>query len=259
VEKIKVKDGAVKGIVTVEGEEIPIKYVVSNASKIRTFVDMVDPEDIPNQVIKDMKGLDIALSAFTIYIGCDCEAEEININGSTTFVLCHSELGDRLITQAGDPDHFFDNYLLTCYNKVHPGFSPPGTCLLSVVTGMTFDFWQKVPSTKYIDLKYQCADKFIDRVEKHFPNLRDHIEEIEVATPLTLMRYLGHPGGSFYGFKKNIKDSFYLLPENRTYIEGLYLSGASASGGGYLPTLNSGVMAAKELLAKPKNNEIGVS
>ena len=249
VEKIKVANGAVKGIITSEEEEINVQHIVSNASKIRTFVDMIEPENIPKQVLEDMRGLDVAISAISLYIGCDCEPEELNIKESTNFVLNHSKLDDILMTQAGDFDHFTDNYGMTCYNKIFPGFSPPGTCQISLITQMTLDFWQKVPPSSYNEMKYLCADRFIEEAEKTFPNLRDHIEEIEIATPLTFMRYLGHPGGAFYGFMKKIKDSLYMQTENRTYIKGLYMSGAGTGVGGFFPTLNSGVIAAKELIA----------
>ena len=41
--------------------------------------------------------------------------------------------------------------------------------------------------------KYEAADQIIRRLETRFPGLREHIEEMEVATPLTHMRYLGRP------------------------------------------------------------------
>lgn len=252
IDKIKVSNGTVKGVVTADGEEIAVSRVVSNASKIRTYVDMMDEGDIPPQIIEDMKGLDLAISAISLYIGCDCEPEVLDIKASTNFVLNHSYLDDRLMTQAGDMDHFTDNFGLTCYNKIHPGFSPPGTCQISLITQMTFDFWRKVPPSSYNDMKYRCADRLIEAAEKTFPNLRGHIEELEIATPLTLMRYLGHPGGAFYGFMKQIKDSFYMFPENRTYIKGLYMSGAAVGAGGYFPTLNSGFITARELIGDYK-------
>ncbi len=246
--RIDVENGRVRGVTTEEGERIPTHHIVSNASKIRTYVDMIDEAEIPPQIMTTMRGQKIAVSAFSIYMGLDCEPEECGITESTTFVLDNCELSEKLLARAGNPDRFFEYYLLTCYTKIHPDFSPPGTTTLSLVTGMMPEFWRRLPPQQYADVKYEITNRFIDHVEKKFPNLRSRIEEIESATPLTMTRYLGHPGGSFYGFEKNIKDSFYMQPENESYIRGLYLAGASAGGGGYFPTLLSGQIAARQLM-----------
>lgn len=52
----------------------------------------------------------------------------------------------------------------------------------------------------------------LQRVEAVFPGARSHIEEIEAATPLTHMRYLGHPNGAIYGFEQYTKDSMFFSP-----------------------------------------------
>ncbi len=83
--------------------------------------------------------------------------------------------------------------------------------------------------------------------EKVFPEIRNHIEECEVATPLTHMRYLGHPGGAIYGFDQHAKDSA-LFIERKSPIKGLYFAGAWMGSGGFQPTLNSGAGAAQAIL-----------
>jgi prolycopene isomerase len=80
--------------------------------------------------------------------------------------------------------------------------------------------------------------------EKTYPGFRNALEEVEVSTPLTHLRYLGHPGGSFYGFDQYAKDSN-LFVSPLSGIEGLYFAGAWAGMGGFQPTLESGVAAAK--------------
>jgi phytoene dehydrogenase-like protein len=58
------------------------------------------------------------------------------------------------------------------------------------------DPWLAVSPSRYGEEKYKYAQGMLDIAEKVFPGFRDHIEEIEVGTPLTHMRYLGHPGGA---------------------------------------------------------------
>jgi len=85
-------------------------------------------------------------------------------------------------------------------------------------------------------------------VEQVYPGLRSHIEEIEVATPLTFMRYLGHPAGAIYGYEQLTKDSLFFQPGRHSPIKGLFFAGGWAGDCGFEPTLRSGKAAAKSIL-----------
>ena len=61
------------------------------------------------------------------------------------------------------------------------------------------------------------------------------------------MRYLGHPGGSAYGFDRYAKDTEFFV-EKKSPIKGLYLAGAWPGMGGFQPSLESGVSAARAIM-----------
>ena len=106
-----------------------------------------------------------------------------------------------------------------------------------------------VPPNRYFDTKMAYADKMLDLICRVFPKIRAHIEEIDVGTPLTHMRYLGHPGGAAYGFDQHAKDTN-LFAKRTSPIGGLFHVGAwSGSGGGFQPTLMSGDQAARRIIA----------
>jgi prolycopene isomerase len=75
-----------------------------------------------------------------------------------------------------------------------------------------------------------------------------HIEEIDVATPMTHMRYLGHPNGAIYGFEQNIKDAIFFQPDRKSPIKGLYFSSGWNNGPGFQATLEAGKSAASSIL-----------
>ncbi len=76
---------------------------------------------------------------------------------------------------------------------------------------------------------------------------RDHIEEIEIATPITSMRYLGTQKGSIYAYDHFIKDSDHFI-RNETHIKGLHGVGGWFGMIGFQPTLTSGVVTAKAVM-----------
>ncbi len=247
VKKIIVKDGAVQGVITEKGEEITSRCVVSNASKISTFVDLMDPEHVPAEVTKEMRQISIAQGALVLYMGLDCPPETVDIKESTNFVFGTDDY-DRAYEQMKNLEINNDDMLLmSCYNLVDSGFSPEGTSQVAVVTLKYGDTWLQVPPAQYAAKKYECADVILTRLAEFYPNLRDHIEEIEIATPITSMRYLGTQKGSIYAYDHFIKDSDHFI-RNETHIKGLHGVGGWFGMIGFQPTLTSGVVTAKAVM-----------
>ena len=79
--------------------------------------------------------------------------------------------------------------------------------------------------------------------------LLSHIEEIEVATPLTHMRYLKHPEGAIYGFEQDLKSSVYFFP-NEDKIENLTFSNGWVNICGFGPNYLYGNQVAEKILQK---------
>ncbi len=247
--RILVENGRVNGVLTETGETISTDYVISNASKVSTYTELVDEQHVPDLIEAELRQTSISQSAFTLYMGLDCPPETAGITESTNFIIGNL-----------DPDHVYermkireinenDGLLLTCYNLIDPGFSPEGTSQVAVVTLKYGDAWFKVPPAEYASEKYRIADNMLSVVEKAFPDIRSHIEEIEIATPLTHMRYLGTPGGAIYGFDHHVKDSNLFVP-NKAHINGLYGAGGWYGYNGFQATLASGVSAARAVLGK---------
>ena len=245
--KILVENGEIKGVITETDEHIEAKYVVSNASKVTTFVELMDQEHVPPEVFQEMKGSKVAASALVLFTGYDCTPEEIGISEGSNFIMASPDISDRAYDKLKNAGGFPEYALLTCYDVFDPQFSPEGACQTALVTGNEADYWYNIPPHQYAGEKYRCAEALLGMVEKVFPKIKTNIEEMEIATPLTHIRYLGHPGGAFYGFEQNIRDSLFMQPPRIPPIKGLYLAGAWVADGGFQPTLESGIQAAKAI------------
>ena len=254
--KILVENGCITGVVTEHGETINTKYVVSNASTLSVYTELIDPEHVPEEQLKILGGSTVGPSAVTLFIGLDCEPAEVGIYETTNFLGTTSDI-NRVFSSCKKVDVEDDYILLSCYNVSDPDFSPPGTCQVVIVDLKYGEPWLEIPPHQYYEKKYEVADKLLDKVEQHFPGFREHIEEIEVATPLTHARYLATPGGAIYGFDQFAKDSnMFISP--RSPIKGLYFAGAWAGMGGFQPTLSSGVAAARQVIkAMQSEAEVG--
>ena len=105
----------------------------------------------------------------------------------------------------------------------------------------------QLDSQSYYETKYRLADTILDRLNKRFPGIKEHIEELEIATPLTHMRYLGHPGGAIYGYEQDLKSSVFFYPQEE-FIPGLHFAGGWVNTCGFGPNYVYGNQVAERLL-----------
>ncbi len=243
--KISASGGKVRGVWTEDGVEVSCDYVLSNASTLLTYTDLIGAENLPRESFRNFAGKTLGPSGFTVFLGFDCEPADLGIAETTNF-----------ISRQPDPEVSFacwrtldapDGVALSCYDVSDPDFSPPGSCQAALVTLQYAEPWLFLPPSKYSEVKYRIAQEMIDLAGQVFPQITPHLEEVEVGTPLTHMRYLGHPGGAIYGFDQYAKDS-YFFEERRSPIQGLYFAGSWVAPGGYQTTLQSGVSAARAIL-----------
>jgi len=248
VKRIVVKDGKVEGVITENDEEITAENVVSNASKVATYVELIEREHVPKDVLMEMGGRTASPSGFNVYLGLDCEPEDLGITVSTNFILQDEDLSDKHFNRMRELSTEDNFVAFSCYDVADPEFSPKGTCQAALVTLKYIEPWLQVPPHQYAKVKYECANHMIDRMELLCPNVRDHIEEVEVGTPLTFMRYLGSPRGAIYGFEQYNKDSVFFEAPRVSPIKGLYTAGGWVADCGFEPTLKSGASAAGAIM-----------
>ncbi len=249
-EKIMVKNGKVLGVRTEQGDEITARCVLSNASPIATFVEMIDSGELPSGALDRMRSSTVGTSFFTLYLGFDREPSEIGVTETTNFV-CNTTDFDADYAESKRLDCGDSSFILSCYDVTDPDFSPAGASQAALVTMKYAEPWLRLPPSQYASAKYRCADELLARAEKVFPGMKGAIEEMEIATPLTHMRYLGHPGGGPYGFDQYPKDSTMFVPA-KPPIQGLYGAGAWYGSAGYQPTLMSGASAARAIMKELK-------
>ena len=250
--KIHTADNKVHAITLEDGQTVSCNYVVSNASPLITFNELLDLEKPPIQIQQDFKSRRKGVSAVCLYLGLDCKPEDIGITSAATFVIDgdNQDIDETELYKMTAPKWV----MVTCYNFIDEDLAPKGKSVITLVALQYGEAWQALSPEDYAEAKYDYAQKLIDHVEKAYPNLSQYIEVAEVATPLTMMRYLNSPDGAIYGFKQHIQDSL-LLRDQLSGIEGLYSAGSWTAQGGFQPTYMAGESTAKSILRKIKKSQ----
>ena len=142
---------------------------------------------------------------------------------------------------------------ICCLNMAVPDCTPPGTTEVVLTISYTEDAWADVTEENYVEEKRKVADKLIANIENIMGyNLRDHIEEIEIASPVTFARYMNTPQGSIYGYMSLKWDGMStrtLVSGMEQTIPGLFFVGGHSSGlSGYFPTYTGGNRTAFQIL-----------
>lgn len=233
VKRIVLENGKAVGVIDEFGEEYRAKKIISNISPLATYGNLLLPEEIPDAAREYLKPYTVGISAITCFIGLDCSPEEIGF--TTSFTLNYESLDAN--------EDFKDAYKLlpendpivaTCYTVDDPSVSPEGTSVITAGTLKYGESWEKLPPEQYYEMKYEAGRRIVSRLEKMYPGFTEHIEEMEIATPLTHMRYLGHPGGAIYGYEQDLMQSVFFFP-TESKIENLEFASGWVNACGFGP------------------------
>lgn len=246
IQKILLENGKASGVIDENGERYRCKKVISNISPTATYANLLDEKDIPKAAREYLKAYTVGISALTCFIGLDCPPEEVGFTDS--FNLTYDSLdANRDFMNSYELNTAIDPIVSTCYTVDDPKVSPAGTSIVTAGTLKYGEAWEKLSPEQYYKAKYDAANTIIDRLEKRYPGFRSHIEELEVATPLTHMRYLNHPGGAIYGYEQDLKSSVFFYPRD-TFIPNLDFASGWVNTCGFGPNYLYGNSVAKKIL-----------
>lgn len=246
VEKIFVEDARVTGVCSDDGTVYQSDIVLCNAHKSNAYVNYIDEEWVPEELFRDLRVSTPSQSNFNLFLGLDISAEEAGIESGTIFMRTLSDRPKRYDVTLRQPG--VNSMLLSCYNLDCPEASPEKTCIISICIGHNPDAWKAVGPECYHDYKESQTKEALEFLYRFYPNIRGHIEEIAVSSPITLQRYLGSANGAIYGFDTSMKDIIANKLDVDSPIKGLYFCGSSIMYGGFNTTLIGGNTVGKRIL-----------
>lgn len=253
VKKIVVEDNQTKGVELQTGEYIEAPIVVCNCDMLKMMGDLVGEEYFPNRYKKRISRLSASLSAFEVFLGVNLPLEEYNLSHET-FIY-----GDY------DYDKTFESHLnlkengqqgirgvaISCPTLADPSLAPEGKHTVVITTLVPYSI-----SNSWKNMKSDYEKLMIQWTEKVIPNLSQHLEWVESATPLTMERYTNNSYGSIYGWAQSL-EQMATRPQHETPIQGLFLSGQwTDPGGNVASVLLSGYKLSEKIAAKARKESV---
>ncbi|MBR0137336.1 MAG: NAD(P)/FAD-dependent oxidoreductase [Erysipelotrichaceae bacterium] len=253
VTKVLTRNGAVCGVELDDGTLVEATAIASNAFPEVVYSKMLDDKSlVPPFELKKANAREYGFRAFSVYLGLDAPPEEIGIKDYTIFISSTEDskaICDESKTRYGK-EYALD---VCCLNIAVPDCSPEGTTQMVLTISYTDDAWADVTEENYMNIKREVADEMIGNLERIMGyKIREHIEEIEIASPVTFARYMGSPQGSIYGYsslKWDGMSSRTLAAGMEQTVPGLFFVGGHGSSlSGYFPTYTSGDKAAMQIM-----------
>lgn len=253
VSNIIIENGLATRVLTEGGGCYDADYVVSNANAPDTFLTLVGAEHLPAEFVAEIESGAPGLSAFHVYLGVNYDYTGYFPDTHGMFVNESFDMYENYLAIV-DCDAEESGFILGNYTEADPGNAPPGKNVISIASMLgyeCFNEWEWDTSyERYNETKFEAVNSLIKRAEKILPGLSEHIEVVEVGTPITIREYTSNPGGSIFGWGLAATDLMGTMsPENnKTPIPNLFIAGAWANGGGQWMSIQSGTLAAQLIL-----------
>jgi phytoene desaturase len=246
VEKLLIENGTAFGVRLEDGSEITSKMVVSNAQV--TYLKLVGPDRLPKWAVKGIASYQNSMPCPMIYVGLDKKPD---------LEAHHTIVSSSLETMNDVWNNYYKLNLipetamsLVCWpTEADPSLAPEGKHILNFLCNAPApyaplgDNWDR--------LKGWYQEAAIQELERHvLPDVREHIEYIQVSTPLDFERRLLHPQGGIYGLFSDVTSLAMFRPRSRSKaVKNLYLTGSSTHLGGGVPTtIASGIVTARYMM-----------
>lgn len=254
VEEVLYENGKAKGVRLKDSTELLAPIVVSALDPRRTFLQLVNPEDLPDdlvQAIRDFKfqgtasKVNFALSALPNFPSLDGRSDIFTgfTNIGPSFDYLEEAFADCL---AG---RFSRRPFLDCcvQSTVDPDMSPPGKHVMSCFVMYTP---YHLAESDWDSERENLGDAVQATLEEFFPGFHELVEHREIVTPLDIERIVGLSEGNIFAGELFTPQMFLNRPapgwnQYRTPIEGYYQCGSGTHPGG-------GVMGGPGKLAAQK-------
>ena len=249
------ENGRCVGVRTADGEEIRAKFVISNGNPTKSLVDMMDRSQVPEEAYKLAGARKQLASPFVVYLGLDAPPQDMGIESYEYFL--GANMDTERIYQNTNLWQTHHRVSATCPDVAIPGFSGENCCQINLTSMYNPDAMNKSSLSKYDYLpeNERFANNMIDVFEEiSGARIRDHIEEIAIATPATFTRYTEAFRGNIYGYVCSAIDGAVprtLAQEKERYIPGLdFVGSAGYRAHGYSSVMTNGYQVAGIVLAK---------
>ncbi|HEY33101.1 MAG TPA: NAD(P)/FAD-dependent oxidoreductase [Dehalococcoidia bacterium] len=191
VEKILVENDRAIGVRLADGTEHHADLIVSTADGHTTIFDMLDGKYVNDEIRSYYNEWPIYQPMIQISLGV---ARDFSNEPRSVKILLEEPIN------VGNEVRSWLHFHHYCHD---PAMAPPGkSVVVFEFLNNDYAYWKELyeDRERYKAEKERLANAVIDQLERCFPGVKDEIEVVDVATPVTYERYTGTWQGSYMGW-----------------------------------------------------------
>ena len=246
VSKISLNGESVEYVELANGERLSAKWVISSLHPSVTFSLLENNTIYKKAFFTRINSLANTYGLFTTYLLL--KPNTMKYVNQNHYLFNNPDVWATM----GDYKGYNIPSTLLCMQPCH---NSEYTNVITLLTPMPFSVCEKwADSTiehrgeEYKAFKAQFSEAVIDFVSQYYPNIREAIDKVYTASPLTYRDYTATPEGSAYGIVKDCRNPMVTLMPARTRIGNLLLTGQNLNIHGCLGTVVSSAVTSSEIV-----------
>jgi len=268
VDKIRVMNGSISGIVLKDGTEIESSSVISNADYKTTFLKLINRDVLPEKWYRAVFEARQTGSVLQVCLGVHVKKVDLSAfaHASRLIYRRSREMNpgnremDWTVNEIDTGVLAGQELEITLWSRDDRMLAPPDGAVIVIRTEVPYSHFSRFRvgfrkrTSEYVNYKTRLGQALVREVTHLLPGLDGAIVVMDVATPLTFEDQGGRSEGAVAGWSWDYGDVRYSQPREliRTPIRGLFMAGVQAFSGlfmGGVPTaMESGLRAAHAVL-----------
>jgi phytoene dehydrogenase-like protein len=256
VERVIVQNGRATGVILENGDELHAEVVVSSLDPRQTFLNLVDPNQLPADLVQAIRRYNTRGSSGKVNLALDAAPDLSCMPGIGSHLKGAISISPSIdyIERAYD-DAKYGDYSRKPYidaiipSMIDPDMAPPGKHVMSCF--VQYAPYQLNHGT-WDDHREAFGDAVVDTLLEYIPNLKDIILHRQVLTPWDMEQMVGLSQGNIFQGELSLSQLFFLRPaagvaKYRTPVRNYYQCGSGTHPGGGISGA-PGRLAALEIL-----------
>jgi phytoene dehydrogenase-like protein len=233
VQQILVEQGRAVGVRLADGTERRADIVISAADAHKTIFEMFDGRYVDDAIRNDFKQLPLWKPVIQVSLGIN--RDMIREPHTLTVTL------DKPVMIARQPR----TRLCFHHYAFDPSMAPSGKTTMICLIESDYQWWKQLSADRaqYEAEKQRIAAVVIEQLNRRFPGIVARVEVVDVASPLTTVRYTGNWRGSVMGWGFTTRSLFGLIrkamrkPHLLPGLRNFYMAGQWTEPVGGVPTV----------------------
>jgi all-trans-retinol 13,14-reductase len=260
VDQIVVEKSRAVGVRFADGRVVRAATVISGAGASNTFGRLL-PAQVAEQYRfpEKLRQIGPSLSHINLYVGLRQSDAELGLAKTNLWIYPTADHDRNLAAYLADPAVPLPLVYISFPSAKDPTFAEryPGRSTLQLIAPARYDWfrdWENAPwkrrGESYEQLKQSLAERLLEKLYEHVPQVRGKVDHAELSTPLSTRHFAGYSQGEPYGLAHTPArfDQRFLKP--RTPISGLFLTGQDIAVCGIGGGLVSGALTASSILGR---------